>query len=327
MSTTEDCESTADQDQYSWIRDESNGDRIGLASVARTDSLGQYLKETHQNPLLSREAEQEVARSLRESESVLSKNLPRAKRRSARIQFERSRQRMIECNLRLVVSIAKRYKNMGLELVDLIQEGNIGLIQAVERFDPRRNLKFSTYATWWIRQAVTRALSQKSRTVRVPINKIELARAASRVRDQLKEQSGREPTLEEISQMLGAPQKNVEASLKSISKMESLDAPAIEGGSARSELRSEDGSVSPLEATVARDMREKIQVVLKVLAPRQALIMRMRYGIGFSFEHNLEEIGRVLDLTRERVRQLELDSLRRLRAVGQLRGLRDFLSD
>ncbi len=327
MSTTEDCESTADQDQYSWTRDESKRDRIGLASVARTDSLGQYLKETHQNPLLSREAEQQVARSLRESESVLSKNPSRPKRRSARIQFERSRQRMIECNLRLVVSIAKRYKDMGLELVDLIQEGNIGLIQAVERFDPRRNLKFSTYATWWIRQAVTRALSQKSRTVRVPINKIELARVASRVRDQLKEQSGREPTLEEISKMVGAPQKNVDASLKSIPKIESLDAPAIEGGSARSELRSEDGSVSPLEAALARDMREKIRVVLRVLAPRQALIMRMRYGIGFSFEHNLEEIGRALHLTRERVRQLELESLRRLRAVGQLRGLQDFLSD
>ena len=327
MSTTEDCESTADQDQYSWIRDESKRDRMGLASVARTDSLGQYLKETHQNPVLSREAEQQVARSLRESESVLSKNPSRPTRRSARIQFERSRQRMIECNLRLVVSIAKRYNNMGLELVDLIQEGNIGLIQAVERFDPRRNLKFSTYATWWIRQAVTRALSQKSRTVRVPINKIELARVASRARDQLKEQLGREPTLEEISKMVGAHQKNVDASLKSISKMESLDAPAIEGGSARSELRYEDGSVSPLESALARDMRERIQIVLKVLPPRQALIIRMRYGIGFSFEHNLEEIGRVLHLTRERVRQLELDSLRRLRAVGQLRGLQSFLSD
>ncbi len=127
--------------------------------------------------------------------------------------------------------------------------------------------------------------------------------------------------------MVGAPQKNVDASLKSIPKMESLDAPAVEDGSARWELRSEDSSVSPLEATLDRDMREKIQVVLKVLPPRQALIMRMRYGIGFSFEHNLEEIGRVLNLTRERVRQLELDSLRRLRAVGQLRGLRDFLSD
>ena len=327
MSTTEDYESTADQDQYSWTRDESKRDGMGLASAARTDSLGQYLKETHQNPLLSREAEQQVARSLRESESVLSKNPSRPKRRSARIQFERSRQRMIECNLRLVVSIAKRYKNMGLELADLIQEGNIGLIQAVERFDPRRNLKFSTYATWWIRQAVTRALSQKSRTVRVPINKIELARVASRVRDQLKEQLGREPTLEEISKMVGAHQKNVDASLKSISKMESLDAPAIEGGSARWELRYEDGSVSPLESALARDMRERIQIVLKVLPPRQALIIRMRYGIGFSFEHNLEEIGRVLRLTRERVRQLELDSLRRLRAVGQLRGLQSFLSD
>jgi RNA polymerase primary sigma factor len=298
-----------------------------LESTARRDSIGQYLKETHQYPLLSREAEQHVTWSLRTSEGILKTNPRGPKLRSARVQFEESRQRMIECNLRLVVSIAKRYTNMGLELADLIQEGNIGLMQAVERFDPRRNLKFSTYATWWIRQAVTRALSQKSRTVKVPINKIQLARIASRTRNKLNKQLGREPTVEEISKKVGAPQKKVDASMKSIPKMESLDAPAVEDGSARWELRSDDRLLSPLKVTMSRIMREKIRKALEVLPPRQALIMRMRYGIGFNSEHNLQEIGRVLNLTRERIRQLERDSLRRLRAVGRRRGLHDFLGD
>ncbi len=324
MSATEDDESTKHHVQWGY-RDESIGDRVESKSVGGMDSLGHYLKETHRHPLLNRETEQRVARSLRASESVLRKNPAGPKLRSARLQFERSRRRMIESNLRLVVSIAKRYKNLGLELADLVQEGNIGLMHAVERFDPRLNLKFSTYATWWIRQAVTRALSQKSRTVRVPINKIQLARVASRTRHKLKEQLGREPTLEEISRKVGAPQKNVDASLKSIPKMESLDAPAGEDGSARWELRSDDSSKSPLEATLERELSDKIQKVLQVLPPRQALIMSLRYGIGPSSEQNLEEIGRILKLTRERVRQLELDSLRRLREVGKLRGLRDFL--
>jgi RNA polymerase primary sigma factor len=161
----------------------------------------------------------------------------------------------------------------------------------------------------------------------VPINKIQLARIASRTRSKLKKQLGREPTLEEISKKVGAPQKNVDASMKSIPRMESLDAPAVEDGSARWELRSDDRLVSPLKVTSDRIMREKIQKVLEVLPRRQALIMRMRYGIGYNSEHNLQEIGSVLNLTRERVRQLERDSLQRLRAVGKLRGLHDFLGD
>lgn len=325
MNVTENDVSAMDVTQNSWHWDELKATKTEVETVSDVDTLGQYLRETHKNPLLDRESEQKVARALRESEGVLSENPSGPHLHSALKQFEESRRRMIESNLRLVVSIAKHYKNMGLELEDLIQEGNIGLMQAVERFDPRRNLKFSTYATWWIRQAVTRALSQKSRTVKVPINKIELARVATRTRRRLKEQLGREPSLEEISKAVGASAKNVDASLKSIPKMESLDAPAVEDGSARWELRSDDSSLSPLKVTLDRDMQEKIQKVLEVLPSRQALIMRMRYGIGFNTEYNLEEIGKVLKLTRERVRQLEIESLRRLRAAGQHRGLRDFL--
>jgi RNA polymerase primary sigma factor len=312
-------------DGVSW--DEVGRDEIEAQPVPGMDSLGHYLRETHRYPLLTRETEQQVARAMRESENRIEKSSQGADTGLAYKQFDRSRRQMIESNLRLVVSIAKRYKNMGLELPDLVQEGNIGLMQAVERFDPRRNLKFSTYATWWIRQAVTRALSQKSRTIKVPINKLDLARVAARTRSKLKEQLGRSPTVEEIAKKVGVSAAQVGVSLESIPQMESLDAPAVEDGSARWELKADDKMESPFRVALDRDMKEKIAKVLNVLPPRQALIIRMRYGIGFSSEHNLEEIGEVLSLTRERVRQLELDSLRRLRAVGERRGLNSFLGD
>jgi RNA polymerase primary sigma factor len=298
-----------------------------LDSLAEVDILGQYLKETHRYPLLNREGEQKVATALRESQKQLDQPKSRTGSRKTYQQFERSRQKMIEANLRLVVSIAKRYKNMGLEMTDLVQEGNIGLMQAVERFDPRRNLKFSTYATWWIRQAITRALSQKSRTIKVPINKIELARVSNRARNKLQEKLGREPSMKEISKAVGAPTKQVEASIKSIPQFESLDALAVEDGSPRWELKSDEKSESPWEVMVDSDMREKINRVLDILPERQRLIMRMRYGIGFGDQHNLEDIGKVLNLTRERVRQLEVEAIRKLRAAGERRGLRTFLEN
>jgi RNA polymerase primary sigma factor len=329
MSVTENFNATEDippvDEGVNW--DELDLDGEELEPVPGLDALGHYLRETHRYPLLTRETEQQVARSMRDSEDRMETSSEGTETLRAYKQFDRTRQQMIESNLRLVVSIAKRYKNMGLELSDLVQEGNIGLMQAVERFDPRRNLKFSTYATWWIRQAVTRALSQKSRTIKVPINKLDLARVAARTRSKLKEELGRVPTVAEIAREMGVPAAQVGVSLESIPQMESLDAPAVEDGSARWELKADDKTESPFRVALDRDMKEKIQKVLDVLPPRQALIMRMRYGIGFNSEYNLEEIGEVLSLTRERVRQLELDSLRRLRAVGQRRGLQSFLGD
>jgi RNA polymerase primary sigma factor len=292
---------------------------------AELDALGQYLKETHRYPLLNRETEQKVARAMRQSESQLQKRPKGAVVRAAKREFESTRQRMIESNLRLVVSIAKRYKNMGMELSDLVQEGNIGLMQAVERFDPRRNLKFSTYATWWIRQAITRALSQKSRTIKVPINKLELVRMATRAKGKLEEQLGRTPSMKEIARAVGAPENQVDVALKSIPHLESLDELAVEDGSPRWELQSDERSQSPWQVVVDRDMREKVRSALELLPPRQQLIVRMRFGIGFNSEYNLEEIGKVLNLTRERVRQLEVEALRRLRATGDHRALNDFL--
>jgi RNA polymerase primary sigma factor len=308
-----------------WNDSGESEDEVDVDVAPGIDTLGQYLKETHRYPLLNRETEQKVARALRKSERRLEKKGSPSDHSSAREELHRSRQKMIESNLRLVVSIAKRYKNMGMELADLVQEGNLGLMQAVERFDPRRNLKFSTYATWWIRQAVTRALSQKSRTIKVPINKIELARIATRTRGKLQEKLRREPNMKEIAKAVGVPPKQVETALKAIPQLESLDAQAVEDGSRRWELQSDDKAVSPWHVALDHDIEEKVQKALEVLPERQRLIMRMRYGIGFSTEYNLEEIGAILNLTRERVRQLELESLRRLRALGQRRGLQSFL--
>lgn len=212
------------------------------AAVVELDVLGQYLKETHRYPLLSREEEQKVSRAMRRSEAVLEEKKSGPTRRGARKEFDETRATMIESNLRLVVSIAKRYKNMGMELSDLVQEGNIGLMQAVERFDPRRNLKFSTYATWWIRQAITRALSQKSRTIKVPINKLEMVRVATRAKNKLLEKEGKEPSMKEIAKAVGAPEQQVETAMRSIPHLESLDALAVEDGSPRWELQSDERS-------------------------------------------------------------------------------------
>jgi RNA polymerase primary sigma factor len=314
-----------DSNEGSWDSELSSDAEVEYG--VEIDSLGQYLKETHRYPLLQRETEQKIARAFRDSERHLKDNYWRSSLRSERETFEQSRDRMVESNLRLVVSIAKRYQNMGLDLADLVQEGNIGLMQAVERFDPTRNLKFSTYATWWIRQAITRALSQKSRTIKVPINKLELARIASRTQLALEKRLGRKPTLKEVAKAVGAPAQRVEDSLKSIPQLESLDAKAVDDGSPRWELRADENAKSPFKLTMDRDMREKIQKALEVLPSRQRLILRMRYGIGFSAQYNLEEIGKVLHLTRERVRQLEADSLRRLKALGQRQGLQGYIED
>ena len=289
------------------------------------DVLGQYLKDTHRYPLLNREQEQKISRAMRRSEAALKKKGIATVRRSAKTEFDETRAKMIESNLRLVVSIAKRYKNMGMELSDLVQEGNIGLMQAVKRFDPRRNLKFSTYATWWIRQAVTRALSQKSRTIKVPINKLEMVRVATRAKNKLHERKGRKPSMEEIAKEVGAQEHQVETAMKSIPHLESLDAPAVEDGSPRWELQSDERSETPWQVVLDRDMQEKVSAALELLPPRQRLILRMRFGIGFKTEYNLEEIGKVINLTRERVRQLEVEALRHLRAAGNRRALKDFL--
>lgn len=288
------------------------GSRSRLESQTMPDTLGHYLKKSHQFPLLTAQQESATATAMRAGRQALRVGT-RANVLDATRQYNLNRRTLIESNLRLVVYVAKRYRGMGMELSDIVQEGNLGLMEAVERFDPRRNVRFSTYAIWWIRQAITRALSQKLRTVKVPFEKLVLARAAIKARSRLEMRLGRKPRTEEIAKEVGRPAQKVQAALSFLPRMESLDELLTEDGSARWTLQADPSSRSPWDSMLERDRREKVNAILEMLPPRQRLILRMRFGIGLQTEHSLAEIGELLRISRERVRQLEVDALKRLR--------------
>jgi RNA polymerase primary sigma factor len=279
-----------------------------------------YLSEARRYPLLSSSEEKRIARVFRRSRNEQASKAKGRKRISNRTAM-RARSTLIERNLRLVVAIARRYRNLGMELSDLIQEGNIGLIRAVERFDPDRDVRFSTYATWWIRQAITRALYLRSRTVHVPINQTQLAQKALRMAVELKARLGRTPDLPEIAHEVGIPVPRVKTALEAFNLVDSLDAPAVADGSPRWQLEADPRALSPLQATLERERRDHVKALVSTLSPRQQLVMRMRFAIDSARVYTLEEIGERLDLTRERVRQIENEALERLRREGKKRGL------
>jgi RNA polymerase primary sigma factor len=283
-----------------------------LKSQAVPDTMGQYLKESHRFPLLTAQQESATATAMRAGRQALRVG-SQAKAPKAARQYDVNRRALIESNLRLVVYVAKRYRGMGMELGDLVQEGDLGLMEAVERFDPRRNVRFSTYAIWWVRQAITRALSQKLRTIKVPFEKLALARTAIKASSRLEMRLGRKPRPEEIAKEVGKPVQRVQAALGFLPRMESLDELLTEDGSARWELQADPASRSPMDSILDRDRRDKVHAILRALPPRQRLILRMRFGIGLQTEHTLAEIGELLRISRERVRQLEMDALKRLR--------------
>ena len=276
------------------------------------DPVRMYLKEIGKIPLLTPEEELEVAKDLVSEDE---------KARDA------ARKRMSEANLRLVVSIAKRYVGRGMQLLDLIQEGNLGLMKAVEKFDYTKGYKFSTYATWWIRQSITRAIADQARTIRIPVHMVETINKVLRTSHSMVQSLGREPTTQEIAAELHMDVQKVEEILKIAQEPVSLETPiGEEDDSHLGDFIQDDDASQPAEEASYTLLREQLEEVLKTLTPREEEVLRMRFGLIDGKPHTLEEVGKKFEVTRERIRQIESKALRKLRHPSRSKKLRDFLN-
>ena len=275
--------------------------------ISIEDPVRMYLKEIGKVPLLSAEEEIDLARRMSEGD-------------------ESAKKRLAEANLRLVVSIAKRYVGRGMLFLDLIQEGNLGLIKAVEKFDYQNGFKFSTYATWWIRQAITRAIADQARTIRIPVHMVETINKLIRVSRQLLQELGREPLPEEIAKELDMPVDRVREILKISQEPVSLETPiGEEEDSHLGDFIQDDNVPVPAEAAAATLLKEQLNEVLDTLTDREQKVLRLRFGMNDGRARTLEEVGKEFDVTRERIRQIEAKALRKLRHPSRSRKLRDYL--
>ena len=277
-------------------------------NAAMDDPVKVYLKEIGKVPLLTPEEEIEYAIRIADDDPVAKK-------------------RLAEANLRLVVSIAKRYVGRGMQFLDLIQEGNMGLIKAVDKFDYTKGFKFSTYATWWIRQAITRAIADQARTIRIPVHMVETINKVKKANSQLLHQNGKEPTPEEIADFLDMPTERVREILRVAQEPVSLETPiGKEEDSRLGDFIEDEKTITPSESVHSSMLKEQLLGVLDTLTPREEKVLRLRYGIDDGKPRTLEEVGKEFNVTRERIRQIEAKALRKLRHPSRSKKLKDFLN-
>ncbi len=298
------------------------GDESKTLSI--DDPVKMYLKEIGKIPLLTPEEEIELAiriSRMRELESADSDT-------AARIQKDAkaAKKRLVEANLRLVVSIAKKYSGRGMQFLDLIQEGNLGLIKAVEKFDYTKGFKFSTYATWWIRQAITRAIADQARTIRIPVHMVETINKVKKANSQLLHQNGKEPTADEIAAVLDMPAEKVRDIMRVSQEPVSLETPiGEEEDSHLGDFIPDEDALAPAEAASQSMLKKEIALALSTLTPREAKVLTLRFGLEDGHQRTLEEVGKEFNVTRERIRQIEAKALRKLRHPNRSKRLKDFV--
>lgn len=315
------------------LKDPSVGD---IAAISSDDPVGLYFRQMAQEPLLTAQDEIDLAKRIergykaneraeREDSGGKSRRWQQSMRRLI-FDGQSAREHLGRANTRLVVSIAKRYMGQGLPFPDLIQEGNVGLMRAVDKYDYRRGNRFSTYATWWIRQAITRALAQKTRTIRIPLHMTERIRQMYRIAQDLEQSHGRRPTPEEIAEAMDLPPETVRSMMDASQHAIALERPVGEDGDSEfGDFIEDQDTPSPVDSATQNLLEETIEEVLTELTPRQSHILRLRFGLGGGEPHTLEEIANKFGLSRERIRQLEKEALRRLRHPRLAHNLRDYL--